>query len=112
MGALLILVVTFLLIWGLFILPQQKRIKAHQALVSRLQVGDEVMTSTGLYGTITDLDDEIAWLELAPGTVVRSARGAIARRLSEEAAPEPGAPPARPAATAADRAVGPEPTET
>jgi preprotein translocase subunit YajC len=122
MGALLILVVTFLLIWGLFIVPQQRRVKAHQALVTRLEVGDEVMTSTGLYGTITELDDEIAWLELAPGTVVRSARGAIARRLAEEQAD---APPAstpsssttspsssRPASTAADRALGPDPTET
>lgn len=118
MGALLILAVTFLLIWGLFILPQQRRVKAHQALVTRLEVGDEVMTSTGLYGTITQLDDEIAWLELAPGTVVRSARGAIARRLVEErtdAEPEPTptkSSTSRPASTAADRAVGPDPTET
>jgi preprotein translocase subunit YajC len=118
MGALLILVVTFLLIWGLFIVPQQRRVKAHQALVTRLEVGDDVMTSTGLYGTITELDDEIAWLELAPGTVVRSARGAIARRLAEEQvdAPAPATPStpssSRPATTAADRAVGPDPTET
>jgi preprotein translocase subunit YajC len=112
MGALLILVVTFLLIWGLFILPQQRRVKAHQALVTRLEVGDEVMTSTGFYGTIIELDDEVVRLELAPGTVVKAARGAIARRLAEETeAPEP-QPQPRPAATAADRAVGPDPTET
>jgi len=41
-------------------------------------------------GTIQSLDDEIAHLEVAPGVVIRVARGAIARRLE----PAPGAPPA------------------
>jgi preprotein translocase subunit YajC len=115
MPALLILAVTFLLMWVLFILPQQRRVKAHQAVLTRLQVGDEVMTTSGLYGTITELDDDVVSLELAPGTVVRSARAAVARRLAEELAGPDGAdaetpadPPAaaaRPAGTAADRAV-------
>ena len=85
MGALILLAVTFLLMWVLFILPQQRRLKAHQALVARLEVGDEVMATSGFYGTVTELDDEVVHLELAPGTVVRIARGAVARRLNEEA---------------------------
>jgi preprotein translocase subunit YajC len=107
MPAILVLGVTFVLMWVLFILPQQKRIRAHHALVARLEIGDEVMTSSGLYGRIAVLDDEIASLEIAPGVVVRCARAAIARRLSEEA--ESAAPPARPSATAADRAAADSP---
>ena len=99
MGALILLAVTFLLMWVLFILPQQRRLKAHQALVARLEVGDEVMATSGFYGTVTELHDDVVHLELAPGTVVRIARGAVARRLGEEVA--------APAGTAADRAIDP-----
>lgn len=103
MEALILLAVTFLLMWVLFILPQQRRIKAHRALVARLEVGDEVMATSGLYGRVSALDDEVVHLEVAPGTVVRLARGAVARRLSED--PVVAEPPAdRPSGTAADRA--------
>lgn len=84
MGPLVVLAVTFLLMWVLFILPQQRRVRAHQALVARLAVGDEVMTTSGFYGRIVGIDDGDLRVELAPGTVVRVARGAVARRLSEE----------------------------
>ena len=105
MGPFLLLAGTFLLMWVLFILPQQRRLRAHQAVVRSLEVGDEVMTTAGLYGTITALEDEadVVHLEIAEGTVVRLARGAIAQRLGEE----PEAPPERPAGTAADRAIDP-----
>lgn len=106
MEALILLAVTFLLMWVLFILPQQRRLRAHQAVVARLEVGDEVMATSGLYGTVTELDDEVVHLEVAPGTVVRLARAAVARRLADEAV-EP--PVERPSGTAADRAVEPPP---
>ena len=102
MGALILLAVTFLLMWVLFILPQQRRLRAHQALVARLEVGDEVMTTSGIFGTIAELDDEVVHLEIAPATVVRVARGAVARRLGEETVAEE---PETPAPTAADRAL-------
>jgi len=85
MGPIIVISIAFLLMWVLFIVPQQKRLRAHRAMLTRLEVGDEVMMASGLYGTVTALDDDVASLEIAPGTVVRSARGAIARRLSEEA---------------------------
>lgn len=104
MGPLILLAVTFLLMWVLFILPQQRRLKAHQAVVATLEVGDEVMATSGLYGTIARLDDDVVHLEVAPGTVVRLARGAVARKVGDE--PEaPAQPPLpRPSGTAADRA--------
>jgi preprotein translocase subunit YajC len=106
MGPFLLLAGTFLLMWVLFILPQQRRIRAHRALVGSLEVGDDVMTTAGMYGTVTAIDegDDVVHLEIAPGTVVRLARGAVAQRLGIEEEPEP---PARPSGTAADRAVEP-----
>ena len=76
----------FLALWAIVILPQQRRMRAHQALVSQLEVGDEVMTTSGILGTITAMDDEVLHLEVAPGVTLRIVRAAIARRMTE---PEP-----------------------
>ncbi|MEY2422599.1 MAG: preprotein translocase subunit YajC [Acidimicrobiaceae bacterium] len=76
----------FLVLWAIVIRPQQRRMRAHQALVSVLQEGDEVMTTSGILGTITAIDDEVLHLEVAPGIRLRIVRAAIARRMNE---PEP-----------------------
>ena len=73
-----ILVVAFLL---LIVRPQRRQMAAHRALVASLRLGDEVVTSGGIYGTIRDLDEQAVDLEVAPGIVLRVARGAIAQRV-------------------------------
>ena len=77
--------------WFMIIRPQQQRLRAQQALVRALKVGDEVVTTAGIYATITALDDDVATLEVAPGVQIRSARAAIGRRV-EPATPEVAAP--------------------
>jgi len=84
---LVILVAAF---FFLVVRPQRRQMASHRQLVASLAEGDEVVTGGGVIGTIRSLDDEIAHLEVAPGVVVRVARGAIARRLE----PAPGEPPA------------------
>jgi preprotein translocase subunit YajC len=84
MGPVIVLAVTLGLTWLLFILPQQRRVRAHQATVARLQVGDDVMTTSGLYGTVMALDEQTASIEIASGTVVRFARGAVAQIVDDE----------------------------
>ena len=80
----LILPLLLLAMYFLVIRPQQQRIRAQQALVAALEEGDEVVSSAGIYGRITSLTDEIAILEVADGVELRIARGAIARRLSQD----------------------------
>lgn len=63
----------------LMIRPQQRRRRQVETMQAGLGVGDEVVTIGGLYGTVTDLDDETVSLEIAPGVVTRYARGAISR---------------------------------
>lgn len=76
------------LTWAFVIVPQQRRVKAHQAFVAGLLVGDDVVTTAGVYGTITDLSDERARLEIAPGVEITIARAAIGRpQPAEETAP-------------------------
>ena len=84
MGPLLALLITFGLMWVLLILPQQRRMKAHQAVVASLQVGDEVLTAGGVYGTITSVDDETLAVEVAPGVVLRVLRSAVSSRIGPD----------------------------
>jgi preprotein translocase subunit YajC len=89
MEALIVVAVTFGLVWVLFILPQQRRIKEHKEIVASLRVGDEVMTTAGLYGTVAALDDDVVTLEVAPGTRLRFARGAVGHRVADQPVTEP-----------------------
>jgi preprotein translocase subunit YajC len=93
MQALIVLAVTFVLLWVFFILPQQRRVRAHQQLVAGLEEGDEVVLTAGIHGRITELGAEDLMLEVAPGVELRVARQAVLRRI------ETGEPDAQPAAT-------------
>jgi preprotein translocase subunit YajC len=75
----------YLLLWR----PQQRRMQAVRSLQGRLQLGDEVMTTSGIYGRIVELHEQDLRLEIAPGTIVRVARGAIGERITADE-PEPG----------------------
>ncbi|MGQ0825735.1 MAG: preprotein translocase subunit YajC [Actinomycetota bacterium] len=70
----------YLLLWR----PQQRRMAAVRALQSALREGDEVMTTSGIYGRIVDLRDDELTLEIATGTVIRLARGAIGSRIGND----------------------------
>jgi preprotein translocase subunit YajC len=65
----------------LFVVLPRRRIRAVEALQSQLREGDEIMTTGGLLGRIARLDQDTVDLEIAPGTVVRFARAAVARRM-------------------------------
>jgi preprotein translocase subunit YajC len=68
----------------LLIRPQQRRARAQRELLSAIEVGDEVLTSSGMFGRITEIEDDEIVLEVAPGLNLRFVRGAIARRLTED----------------------------
>lgn len=68
----------------LLIRPQKKRVEAHQRLVGSVDVGDEIVTIGGLYGTVTAMGDEDFEMEPSPGTRLRFVKSAIARRISED----------------------------
>ena len=84
MDALILFPLMFLVMWLLFVRPQQKRVRAQQALLSQLQEGDEVVTSSGLIGTLTAVGDDEVVVELSPGVHVRLLRGAVARKISPD----------------------------
>jgi preprotein translocase subunit YajC len=70
----------------LLIRPQNQRRRAQMQMQADIEVGDEVVTTAGIYGTIRDIDDDfgIVTVEVAPNTEIRMARAAIAQRLVED----------------------------
>jgi preprotein translocase subunit YajC len=72
-------------LWFLLVRPQQKRVRAQQAMVLSLETGDEVITTGGIYGTIVELEGDVALLDVAPGVQLRVARQAVGRRLTPHA---------------------------
>jgi preprotein translocase subunit YajC len=69
------------LVAGFFFLvvrPQRRQMAARRALIASVEVGDEVVTSGGVYGTVRSLGDDSLELEIAPAVVITVARGAIA----------------------------------
>jgi preprotein translocase subunit YajC len=108
MGSLIILPIMLVLMYLLVIRPQQRRMREHQALVSSLQVGDEVVSSAGMYGRIVQLGDEVITLDVADGVHIRLARAAIGRRIAEPTAEDPAAAGSE---TSSDSAGIPDPEE-
>ena len=88
LAALLPLVAILALFWFMVIRPQQRRQKDVVRLQESIQVGQHVMMSSGIYGTVVSLVDDRARLEIAPGTQIDIARAAIAK--VDEPLPEPG----------------------
>jgi preprotein translocase subunit YajC len=76
-------------LWLLLIRPAQRRNKAQQQLLAAVEVGDEIVTAGGLYGTITDLADDEVRVQIAQGVEVRIARRAIAGVVSDKDEEEP-----------------------
>ncbi|MGO4598680.1 preprotein translocase subunit YajC [Terrabacter sp. 2RAF25] len=83
-----------LLLLGWLFFTQNKRMKQMREFSSSLNVGDHVVTSSGVYGTVKHLDESTAWLEIAEGTTVRFDRRAIAMKQAD-AATMPGTPAAQ-----------------
>ena len=72
-----------LLLLGWLFYTQNKRMKQVRQFSAALNVGDQVVTSSGLFGTIKHLDESSAWLEVAEGTTLRFDRRAIAMKQSD-----------------------------
>jgi preprotein translocase subunit YajC len=79
LAALLPLVAILALFWFMVVRPQQRRQKEVVRLQNSIQVGQRVMMSSGVFGTVTSITDDRARLQIAPGTEIEIARAAIAK---------------------------------
>ncbi|CAA7615944.1 preprotein translocase subunit YajC [Magnetospirillum sp. UT-4] len=78
------LILIFVVFYFLLIRPQQKRAKQHKEMLSQLRRGDRVVTSGGIYGTVTKVvNDQEAVVEIAEGVRVRVVRATIQDVISK-----------------------------
>ena len=80
----LIFIPLILVFYFLMIRPQRNRVRQHQELLRAIEVGDEVETIGGIFGTIKGVTDDEFLIEISPGTTVRMSRGAVRRKIYQE----------------------------
>lgn len=75
----------FVIMYFLMIRPQQKKLKDHKAMVTGLRRGDQIVTSGGLIGKVTRVDDQKSEIEveIAPNVRVRVVRSTISQVVSK-----------------------------
>jgi preprotein translocase subunit YajC len=76
----LLLLVAFF--YFLIVRPQRTRMRAQQELQSSLELGDEIVTFAGFFGTIRRFDGDVVTIELSPGVEARLNRRAISGKVS------------------------------
>ena len=72
----------FALIWLLMLRPQRKKMQTQQNLLRNLEVGDEVLTASGIYGRIDSFDQDSLFLEVSDNNMIKITRDSIAQRIS------------------------------
>jgi preprotein translocase subunit YajC len=77
-------ILIFVIMYFLLIRPQQKKMKEHQAMVSALRRGDQVVTQGGIIGKVVKVkEDGEAEVEIAEGVKVRVLKSTIANVISK-----------------------------
>jgi preprotein translocase subunit YajC len=70
----------------LILRPQQQKAKAQRELLNAISEGDAVVTTSGIYGVVTELDGAVAYLEVAEGIELKIVRSTIASIVKDPAA--------------------------
>lgn len=81
------LILMFVIFYFLLIRPQQKKQKEHRNMIAELKKGDRIITSGGLHGRITGLDETTLTLEIAEKVRVKVNRGNVAALVRASGAP-------------------------
>ena len=74
----------FIIFYFLLIRPQQQKQKQQRALLDALKKGDKVITTSGIWGTITNLGKETVTLQIADNTKIKMQRDNISRLRGED----------------------------
>jgi len=80
------LILMFAAMYFLMIAPQRKKQKAHEKMMSELEAGDEVITTGGIYGTITSVKDDRFVVRVSDGQKLEISKGFIHARVKQAVA--------------------------
>ncbi|PPJ43560.1 MULTISPECIES: preprotein translocase subunit YajC [Pseudoxanthomonas] len=81
MGTLVLMPILLVVMFVFMIWPQMKRAKQHRAMLEKLSKGDEVITSSGIAGTVTDIGDNFVTIEVADNVRIRVQKAAVGNVL-------------------------------
>ena len=83
---LLPIVIIFVIFYFLIIRPQSKKLKTEQAMRNSLQIGNKVLTTSGIFGTIVEIDNEkeVISLNIAQNVQISILKSAISEVLKEK----------------------------
>jgi preprotein translocase subunit YajC len=77
------LVIIFAIFYFLIIRPQKKRQQEHDEMLRKLDRGDKVVTSGGIYGTIVTLDEGVVTLQVDDKVKIRVTRSSVAGKTKD-----------------------------
>lgn len=77
-------ILIFVIFYFLMILPQQKRQKALKAMLGNLKKGDKVVTTGGMWGTVTNMGKDTVTVQIADNAKVKIQRDHIARVRTDD----------------------------
>ena len=86
MSTLIIFIPFIAIMYFMVIRPQQRQLKEKQLLISSVTAGDDVVLASGIYGTVSEVEDNIVWLEVAADLELKVARSAIEEIFRDEPA--------------------------
>lgn len=81
MSTLLFPIILIAIMYFMMIRPQMKRQKEHKAMLEKIARGDEVLTSGGIAGVVTEIGDNFVTIEVADNVRIRVQKGAIGNVL-------------------------------
>ena len=77
-------VVMMAILYFVWIRPANKERKTHQDMLSSLKRGDQVVTASGMFGTIADISENIITLEVARNVKIRVLKSTVNKRATDE----------------------------
>jgi preprotein translocase subunit YajC len=79
----LLFLVALVALWVVVTRPTRRQQRMMNELQAEIQIGDEVILSAGIFGTVRSVDDDRVGLEIAEDTVIMVARQAVVRRMPD-----------------------------
>lgn len=72
------------IMYFLMIRPQQQRVRQQREMLAQLDIGDDVVTEAGIYGTVSDLDGDTVFLMIADGVEIKVSKASIGSIIEYE----------------------------
>lgn len=81
MELIILMVGLYAVLYLVILRPQQRRAREAKQLLQQIEVGDEVLTSAGIYGQITEFDGQAVFLAVSDNLEIKVTRESIAERV-------------------------------